>query len=366
MEEHCIDDFLRVRDDWLTRLKILRAGHGSSLFPSETQVISFTEYLVSGQRNDTDPKMKNGSWAIPLDLHMPSDARVDFAYFPTHIAVAWLVLAAEMFPLLARRIKGFDSALRAGLRFSSLKNFQGHGYDSNRESLVAVNLLALGKVFSYVRKRRDSFMRFWEAMNRLEFDIVHRYPHDDGWTSTDALERQRALALLRGGDALDSRIVPDIHREWRDCQFRAYSNHIITILAKRYAETAVKPLADACLASLDTARSAFDSIEKPSVFLSKYWRIVESEDLFCVKLPSLRGFIAEVIDQASYLEWLPSYSEYQFLHSSRNEIEHSTYEALQTALCDSGVMCNEEYNPIISSLAVGETGEVSITIKVKG
>lgn len=256
--------------------------------------------------------------------------------------------------------------MRAGLRFSSLKNFQGHGYDSNKESLVAVNLLALGKVFSYVRERKDSFIRFREAMSHLEFDIVHRYPRAHDWSRTDALERQRALTLLRGGDALDSMIVPDIHREWSDCQFQIYSNRIITALAKRYAETAVKPLADACLANLDMARSAFDSIEKPSAFLSKHWRIVESEDLFCVKLPSLRGFMAEVTDQASYLEWLPSCSEYQLLHSSRNEIEYSTCEALQTALRDSGIMCDEEFSPIISSLAVGETGDVSVTIKVKG
>lgn len=129
-------------------------------------------------------------------------------------------------------------------------------------------------------------------------------------------------------------VVPSIHREWNDCQFRAYSQRLIGTFAKRYADAAITPLAETCLANVDMARSAFDSIEKPSIYLSRRWRIVATEDLFGVELPSLRGVMAKVIDREPYPEWLPACQAADVLVANHDAIEHSAHTALQAALRD--------------------------------
>src|SRR5690625_6845435 len=86
-----------------------------------------------------------GSWLIPEDPGMPADARVDFAYFPTYIAVAWLILARQRHPDILQQERRLDRAIKRGLRFATGRRLMGHGYDESREQLAAVRVVAVGQ-----------------------------------------------------------------------------------------------------------------------------------------------------------------------------------------------------------------------------
>ncbi|WP_227664245.1 hypothetical protein, partial [Marinobacter salarius] len=75
---------------------------------------------------------------------MPGDAAVDFAFAPSYLAIAWLVLVNDRYPRIAKNVKGVDKAIRRGMRFIFIKDLSGSGHDSNRDLLTAVEYLSLG------------------------------------------------------------------------------------------------------------------------------------------------------------------------------------------------------------------------------
>jgi len=170
--------FSGVCTEWLNRLTKLRCGYPPDLFnPSESVLPSvdniefFTRRLIVLQRHDTAPAMETGSWAIPGDVAMPSDARVEFVYFPTYIAIAWLCLIRQDYPDIAARLGGFHRALSQGLRFASYRKLKGHGYEANAQCLDAVEILALGKTFSCVRANPSISRAFRRSIDDVETSI---------------------------------------------------------------------------------------------------------------------------------------------------------------------------------------------------
>lgn len=198
-----IDLMYRIRQEWHDKLRALRFGKGTPDYPSESQIAEFTEFLVKNQRNDTGPSFKAGSWALSQDTRMPADARVDFAYMPTYVAVAWLSLVKVEHPRAIRGISDFRPALRAGLDFASGRNLRGSGFDAEKELLHAIRILALGKVFTSMREERVGSSTFRRAVARAEASLVAGLPVTD-WSGTPAAEQRLALSLIQGGDTDDA------------------------------------------------------------------------------------------------------------------------------------------------------------------
>lgn len=106
--------------------------------------------LVREQRNDI-PRLVPGSWCVAPSIEdMDSDARVEFVFFPTYLAVAILTRALREHPELKERIPGYEKAIKEGLEFSTMRELMGHGYDARAEMIDAVTILAMGQVDRYL------------------------------------------------------------------------------------------------------------------------------------------------------------------------------------------------------------------------
>ncbi|GGE53090.1 hypothetical protein GCM10011533_01900 [Streptosporangium jomthongense] len=153
------------------RLTLLRCAKDTRHSPTDAQIEVFTRYLVENQRDNRELHFGHGSWAIPEDTAMPGDAAVDFAFVPSYLAVASLVLVKQRYPL-AKNVKGLEASLRRGLRFIFIKDLRGAGFDANRELLKAVEYLSLGMVFSFVADNQKMYPRLVEKVRAVESTIM--------------------------------------------------------------------------------------------------------------------------------------------------------------------------------------------------
>lgn len=192
--DYDLDGFEAAVKGFYQRLTLLRCAQNTRHAPTDAQIESFTNYLVDNQRDDPKLHFGHGSWAIPAETKMPSDAAMDFAFMPSYIAIAWLVLIKDRYPHIAKNIRTLDRAIHRGLRFIFQKNLQGHGHDSNRELLKGVDYLALGTVFSFIANNPDRYARFAEKVGTIESSILGRLATASGYSGTDTYSRQRALA----------------------------------------------------------------------------------------------------------------------------------------------------------------------------
>jgi len=113
---------------------------------------AYLRSLVQGQRGELSwgagcGHVVAGSWGVNVDCdRMPSDARVEFVFFPTYIAVATLSRCVLQFPLLSASVEGLVPALHRGMTFACGRNLEGHGYDADADKERALNLLYMGWV----------------------------------------------------------------------------------------------------------------------------------------------------------------------------------------------------------------------------
>jgi len=115
-------------------------GHASS------DVFAYCESLVLGQR-DSLGRTIPGSWSVaPNDDNMPTDARVEFVFEPTYIAVAILSRSLLEYPWVAISIDGFKQALTTGMEFCTHRNLHGSGYDALDGLFNAWSILCAGHV----------------------------------------------------------------------------------------------------------------------------------------------------------------------------------------------------------------------------
>ena len=138
---------------------------------------NYLESLVKGQRGSLG-RTKSGSWGVvPNDAGMDSDARVDFIFRPTYIAVATLGRALCEVPLLAIAIPGYAEALRSGMQFCSYRNLRGSGYEADEGAIDALRTLSLGKVPWLLHRNPEASPELKEAIEQVAEDMAHRLEH---------------------------------------------------------------------------------------------------------------------------------------------------------------------------------------------
>lgn len=109
-------------------------------------LLHYATSLVTGQRESLG-RIRPGSWGVaPDDTGMGSDARVDFVFIPTYVAVATLSRILQDHPTIFVQVPGFLGALKRGLRFAGYRRLTGHGYESLDGMAEAVRILSMGKV----------------------------------------------------------------------------------------------------------------------------------------------------------------------------------------------------------------------------
>lgn len=237
-----MDEFYRITEDWVQRLKILRCVGDGADEAHENWVEEFTRFLIENQRVEDKTSRMNaeGSWAIPENADMESDVRIDFVYFPTYIATAFLCLLKQDMPTIASKFVDFDDVLKKGLDFSSRRNLQGHGYEMVQESLTAIEYLSLGKVFSYsyTQKHQKASIKFNRAIGKARDEILSKLRDNRGWSSIDEERSALSLKLLDGDDVDDQLVCDSPNSYWKSKERKAIVGELVDetllIIASRF------------------------------------------------------------------------------------------------------------------------------------
>lgn len=162
-------------DSMMELLEALDEG----LIPDDSHYTSkdlagYVESLVHGQRGSLG-RTKPGSWGvIPDDAGMDSDARVDFIFRPTYIAVATLSRILCEYPMIALRIPGLLDALLTGMTFCSHRGLGGHGYETDAGAIDALLTLSLGKVPWLLARHPEACPPLKLAIDEVADDMARR------------------------------------------------------------------------------------------------------------------------------------------------------------------------------------------------
>ncbi|MEO5333937.1 MAG: gamma-glutamylcyclotransferase [Magnetococcus sp. YQC-5] len=184
-------------------LKLLSSGNYPQPYFKESDLIKLCNSLVADQC-DSDQYLA-GSWAIFLDPNMPSDARVDFIYLPTYMAIGILTYAYKLIPEIEKVVPRFWIAMRLGYLFASLRGLQGHGiYDDIGEgeihALGTIGILKMGGIFDFLAKHKS----FSPELMRVIYENGHGFlftkrlilpMRQDNLNSQENKSRQDGLSL---------------------------------------------------------------------------------------------------------------------------------------------------------------------------
>lgn len=229
IQDNNIEEHYRITDDWLQRLKILRCVYTKSQGINKSNIKEFTQFLISNQRKNTKNSTSNveGSWAIPEEVDMESDARVEFIYFPTYIATAFLCLVKQILPSIANKCPKFDDVLKKGLKFCSNRNLQGHGFESVQESLTAIEYLSLGKVFTFINENPNVSPKFNKAKREAKKAINNRLKNNTGWVTIDEERAQLSLRYLEGLDSINELVCESKLTYWKTKEKEIIINELV-------------------------------------------------------------------------------------------------------------------------------------------
>ena len=110
---------------------------------------------------------------------MDSDARIDFIFKPTYLAVATLSIAKINYPLITNSIANYDEKLKNGLKFCTYRNLQGHGYDSIIQMIDAYKILSMGKVPLLLYRNPELSMDLKKVLDDVANTIALKLVNND-------------------------------------------------------------------------------------------------------------------------------------------------------------------------------------------
>jgi|GEM_PF-2582043 len=337
------------------RLTLLRCARDTRHSPTDAQIETFTRYLVENQRDNRELHFGHGSWAIPEDTAMPGDAAVDFAFVPSYLAVAWLVLVKERYPHIARNIEGMERSLRRGLRFIFIKELRGAGYDANRELLKAVEYLSLGTVFSYVADNRKMYPRLVEKVRAVESSIMGKLANARDFSTTDAYSRQKALQLIRGGDRDDSLVCPPVWHQWQLSQSAWAYNRVLEIAPPIAARTVFPSVKEKAVEVVQRLREAFHEVEpKHAVFGQR--RQVTSDSIELALDVSFEPSIESAIGQVGVVPWVDHLSPQGFMRALNQSFMSRVSYDINDQFSSAEEFNGEEFSINVSKIKSHRTG----------
>ena len=152
--------------------------------------------LMKRQRTDLKHP-RNLSWCLPEDdSGMCSEARVDFMYEPTYIVVSIMTYVKVHYPAVVESIGGYDGVLKKGMRFSTMRNLSGHGYESLDGTAEAVRIFDLGGVPAFLEENKFFCFDLYRLLKNIYRNIVHNLARGTtiaGWNK-DYKKEMEAIA----------------------------------------------------------------------------------------------------------------------------------------------------------------------------
>lgn len=353
--EYDLNGYQEAVRGFYQRLTLLRCAQNTRHAPTDAQIETFTKYLIDNQRDNPELYFGHGSWAIPEDTAMPSDAAIDFAFVPSYMAVAWLVLVKERYPRIARNVRGLEKALHRGLRFIFIKDLRGSGHDSNSELLKAVDYLSLGTVFSFIANNATRYSRLIEKVHTIESMIMGKLATARGFSTTNTYSRQKALQLIRGGDKDDSLVCPPVWHQWQLSQTSWAYNRVLEVAPSLAAKELFPSIEEKTVEIIQQLREAFISV-KPEHAVFGQRRQVVSEPIELELDVSFDSSIEAAIGGVGVVPWVDQLSTQGFMKALNqpfiNRLSHEINDRFNNAAEFNG----EEFSIKVSMIKRHQAG----------
>lgn len=181
------------------------------------ELAAYVQSLVAGQRGSLGRTVA-GSWSVaPNDSSMDADARVEFIFLPTYIAVATLSRTLCEFPLLAIETEGFADALRRGMVFASHRKLGGHGFEADRGTIDALRILSMGRIPWLLHRHPQFCPQLKAALDDVALSLAKRLANGTAvgvWGEDYSAGFRSAIETLRLTNDLDfMRSIEDARRD---------------------------------------------------------------------------------------------------------------------------------------------------------
>ena len=286
---------------------------------------------------------------------MPGDAAVDFAFAPSYLAIAWLVLVKDRYPRIAKSVEGVDKALRRGLHFIFIKELKGSGHDSNRDLLKAIDYLSLGAVFSFISDHQTEYPRLTEKVRAVETNILGKLATATGFSTTDTYSRQKALEIIRGGDRDDSLVCPPVWHQWKLSQSAWAYNRVLEV-APPIAATAVFPLVVEKTAELvPQLRKAFLEVQPKHAVLGQRRQVTSAPVELKLDL-SFDASIESAIEQVGVVPWVDHMSSQGFMKALNQSFMSRLSCEINDRFNNTEEFNGDDFNIYVSTIKRDDTG----------
>ena len=166
-------DMQKAVDDMLELFNKFHSGE----IPNENYTLDdlkkLCESLIEAQETmmvkDCDGnEIEVGYWYVSTNPSMPSDASVDFLYFPTYIAISMLTKFMQRYPEIAKSIPNYMDTLKKGYRGASLRELRGHGFEALEDMIRALKILNTGGVIEYLSKNPDFSPELFNVLKSIK------------------------------------------------------------------------------------------------------------------------------------------------------------------------------------------------------
>jgi len=150
-----IGEMQKAVKDMLELLVKMSSGEIPNSDYTLDDLTSFCKSLVRSQEtieieNEKGVKTTVGFWCVSETLSMPSDAEVDFLFFPTYIAISILTRFMQQYPDIAKEIPMYEEVLKRGYRGVTLRGLRGHGFEAIADMVRAIEIFDMGGVPGYL------------------------------------------------------------------------------------------------------------------------------------------------------------------------------------------------------------------------
>ncbi len=167
-----VKDGLKIKNDLEMMVNDINEG--------KIERAQLKELCVEFVRTQNKDKFE-GFWAIILDDYMPSDARIDFLYWPTYCITMAMMVAYMM--KLNDEIDGFDDCFKLGLEACTKRNFRGYTYEAQDGRIKVLSMFIESGLFVFLKENKNLCPRFNVCIKRIFKEMQERL--DQGNTICD-------------------------------------------------------------------------------------------------------------------------------------------------------------------------------------
>ena len=174
LEQADIERMGQIHESMRELLMEWKAGRIPNNEYTKDDIRKYCESLIKNQAGEIE-NMNPGSWCLASTIEgMPGDARVEFVFLPTYIAVSTLTKFKKEYPEEAGRLEGLDDALRSGMEFAAARGLKGHGYEADDEMADAIEILGAGHVPQYLKSNPRVSPSLLDALKKAKSEAVER------------------------------------------------------------------------------------------------------------------------------------------------------------------------------------------------